>query len=110
MVTSGASAAREVGGTSHTAPAAQGTGTATSESPSGLKLTKSGARELWVCALRTAGKRSRGEGKSRGLLELLTVGSSGQTCAATQDVGVRTEGEPAGQDSLSGNTVLPAQS
>lgn len=91
-------------------PAAQGTGTATRESPSGLKLTKSGARELWVCALRTAGKRSRGEGKSRGPLELLTVGSSGQTWAATQDVRVRTEGEPAGQDLLSGNTVLPAQS
>lgn len=91
-------------------PAAQGTGTATSESPSGLKLTKSGARELWVCALRTAGKHSGGEGKLRGPLELLTVRSSGQTCATTQDVGVRTEGEPAGQDSLSGNTALPAQS
>lgn len=60
-------------GTPPGAPAAQDRGAAINKSPSRLKLTKLGAPKLWVCALRTAGKRARGEEKSRGPLELLTV-------------------------------------
>ena len=72
-MTEGGWCSRAVRGTPHGAPAAQDRGATMNKSPSRLKLTKLGAPKLWVCALRTAGKRARGEAKLRGPLELLTV-------------------------------------